>query len=57
MRFGIPRRSRLWWYRRMRRSYKKHGVDEPRAKTWQYATWARRTMPAKEQWTLKRIER
>ena len=49
-------RSRLWWYRRMRRAYKKHGVlPYSRRKTWWEAGFAKRQMPVAEQHKLEPI--
>ena len=46
-------RGRLWWYLRMRRAYRKHGVTikEP-SETWAEAMFARKMMPPDEQRNL-----
>lgn len=48
-----PRRSRIWWYRRMRKAYRLHGVTiRNRRQTWEDAMFARRMMEPMEQWLL-----
>jgi hypothetical protein len=48
------RHSRIWWYRRLRRSYKLHGVlPYSRRLTWDEAGFARRTMTPAAQRSLK----
>jgi hypothetical protein len=45
-------RSRLWWFMRFVRAYRKHGVYDSHygiRKTWDDAMYARRVMPAKDQ--------
>jgi hypothetical protein len=49
-------RSRLWWYLRLRRAYKLHGVGPySRRKTWGEAGFSRRQMPVEEQRSLPPI--
>lgn len=50
---GIGPRSRLWWYRRMRRAYRNHGVTiKNRRETWADAMYARRNMDYAKQQAL-----
>lgn len=53
------RRSRLWWYLRMRRAYRLHGVLKhgySRKRTWEDAQFGRRLMDPERQWTLGPIK-
>lgn len=52
----MRRRSRLWWYRRFRRAYRKHGVTiKTRRETFSDACFSRRVMAPGEQRTLRPI--
>lgn len=53
----MKRRSRLWWYRRLRRAYKKHGADVGRRTVWSEAGYSRRMMEPERQWELQPIKK
>lgn len=54
----MRRRSRLWWYLRFRRAYKKHGIPKfySRREVWEHALIGRRKMDPAEQRKLKKIK-
>lgn len=54
VRSAMPRHSHLWWYFRLRRAYRKHGVlPYSRRKTWAEAGFSHRRFPPERCGELK----